>query len=65
MAVVTKEKDQRYQGEVLDKDGRFASELEAFHGFVRNLSNNLLGTYLVAQHMVPHHKSMLLENIGR
>ena len=45
--------------------GASAGGLEALRGLVRNLPPNLSVTYIVAQHMAPHHKSMLSEIIGR
>lgn len=45
--------------------GASAGGLEALRGFVRNLPKNLPATYIVAQHMAPHHNSMLPEIIGR
>ncbi len=45
--------------------GASAGGLEALRGFVRNLQPSLSATYIVAQHMAPHHRSMLSEIIGR
>lgn len=45
--------------------GASAGGLEALRSFVRNLSDNTGVTYIVAQHMAPHHRSMLLEITGR
>lgn len=45
--------------------GASAGGLEALRGFVRNLPSDLPATYIVAQHMAPHHRSMLSEIIGR
>jgi two-component system CheB/CheR fusion protein len=45
--------------------GASAGGLEALRGLARNLPDNLPVTYIVAQHMAPHHKSMLSEIIGR
>lgn len=42
-----------------------AGGLEALRGLVRNLPPILPATYIVTQHMAPHHKSMLAEIIGR
>ncbi len=45
--------------------GASAGGLEALRGFVRSLSPALPATYIVAQHMAPHHRSMLVEIISR
>lgn len=45
--------------------GASAGGLEALRAFVRNLPNELNATYIVAQHLSPHHRSMLPEIIGR
>lgn len=45
--------------------GASAGGIEALSGFVRNLPHGLSAMYVVAQHMSPHHKSMLAEIIGR
>ncbi|EFL87680.1 regulator protein [Ahrensia sp. R2A130] len=45
--------------------GASAGGLEALRGLARNLPDDLPVTYIVAQHMAPHHKSMLAEIIGR
>lgn len=45
--------------------GASAGGLEALRSFVRNLSDNTGVTYIVAQHMAPHHRSMLSEITGR
>ncbi len=45
--------------------GASAGGLEALRGLARNLPDNLPATYIVAQHMAPHHRSMLSEIIGR
>ncbi len=45
--------------------GASAGGLEALRNLVRNLPPVLSATYIVTQHMAPHHKSMLAEIIGR
>lgn len=45
--------------------GASAGGLEALRGLVRNLASDLPATFIVAQHMAPHHRSMLSEIIGR
>lgn len=45
--------------------GASAGGLEALRGMVRPLPENLNATYIVAQHMAPHHRSLLTEIIGR
>ena len=45
--------------------GASAGGLEALRNFVRKLPPGLPATYLVAQHMAPHQKSLLTEIIGR
>ncbi|MEP6242549.1 MAG: chemotaxis protein CheB, partial [Lentilitoribacter sp.] len=45
--------------------GASAGGLEALRGFFRNVPNDLSATYIIAQHMSPHHKSMLTDIIGR
>lgn len=45
--------------------GASAGGLEALRGFVRNLPKSVPVTYIVAQHMAPHHRSLLSEIIGR
>lgn len=45
--------------------GASAGGLEALRGFARNLRNDLPVTYVVAQHMAPNHRSMLVEIIAR
>lgn len=45
--------------------GASAGGLEALRGLVRSLPSDLNATYVVAQHMAPHHRSMLSEIIGR
>lgn len=39
--------------------------MEALRGLARNLPLDVDATYIVAQHMAPHHKSLLSEIIGR
>ena len=45
--------------------GASAGGLEALRAFARQLSAELPATYLVAQHMAPRQKSMLVDIIGR
>ncbi|MGJ8624405.1 MAG: chemotaxis protein CheB [Yoonia sp.] len=45
--------------------GASAGGLEALRGLVRNLRADVNATYIVAQHMAPHHRSLLSEIIGR
>ena len=45
--------------------GASAGGLEALRGFVASLPPVLPATYIVAQHMAPHHRSMLVEIISR
>ncbi len=45
--------------------GASAGGLEALRSFVRNLSGDTGASYIVAQHMAPHHRSMLSEITGR
>ncbi|MDD9909109.1 MAG: PAS domain S-box protein [Ahrensia sp.] len=45
--------------------GASAGGLEALRGLARNLPDGQPAAYIVAQHMAPHHKSMLSEIIGR
>ncbi len=45
--------------------GASAGGLEALRRLARNLRDKMAATYIVAQHMAPHHKSMLTEIIGR
>lgn len=45
--------------------GASAGGLEALRSFVRNLSPGTGASYIVAQHMAPHHRSMLSEITGR
>ena len=45
--------------------GASAGGLEALRAFVRQLPDNLDVTYIAAQHLSPHHRSMLPEIIGR
>ncbi|MFK7793550.1 MAG: chemotaxis protein CheB [Devosiaceae bacterium] len=55
-----------------DKDSLFwvglgasAGGLEALRAFVRSVPRNLHATYIIAQHLSPHHRSMLPEILGR
>lgn len=45
--------------------GASAGGLEALRGVARSLPIDADATYIVAQHMAPHHKSLLAEIIGR
>ena len=45
--------------------GASAGGLEALRGLVRNLPTDLPAAYFVVQHLGPHHKSMLVDIIGR
>lgn len=45
--------------------GASAGGLEALRAFVRNVPRNLNATYIIAQHLSPHHRSMLPEILGR
>lgn len=45
--------------------GASAGGLEALRGFVRSVPPTLPATYIVTQHMAPHHRSMLVEIISR
>ncbi|MEM6383246.1 MAG: chemotaxis protein CheB [Pseudomonadota bacterium] len=45
--------------------GASAGGLEALRAFARQLPDKLSVTYIVAQHLSPHHRSMLPEIIGR
>jgi len=45
--------------------GASAGGLEAIRTFVREVSAEHSAIYIVAQHMAPHHKSLLTEIIGR
>jgi two-component system CheB/CheR fusion protein len=45
--------------------GASAGGLEALRAFVRNVPRSLNATYIIAQHLSPHHRSMLPEILGR
>lgn len=45
--------------------GASAGGLEALRAFVRSVPRNLNATYIIAQHLSPHHRSMLPEILGR
>ena len=45
--------------------GASAGGLEALRSLVRNLPGDLSATFVVAQHMAPHHRSLLSEIIAR
>lgn len=45
--------------------GASAGGLEALRGFVNKLADGLPATYIVAQHMSPQHRSMLVDIISR
>lgn len=45
--------------------GSSAGGLEAIRSMVRELDVNIPAVYVIAQHMAPHHKSLLTEIIGR
>ena len=45
--------------------GSSAGGLESLRGFIHKLPTDLPVTYVVAQHMAPHHRSQLSEIIGR
>ncbi|MEM6616001.1 MAG: chemotaxis protein CheB, partial [Pseudomonadota bacterium] len=45
--------------------GASAGGLEALRALVRKLPSDLNATYIVAQHLSPHHRSMFPEIIGR
>ncbi|MEO0386096.1 MAG: chemotaxis protein CheB [Pseudomonadota bacterium] len=45
--------------------GASAGGLEALRALMRNLPKDLRATYIIAQHMAPHHRSMLPEIIQR
>ena len=45
--------------------GASAGGLEALRGLVRSLPKDINATYIVAQHLSPHHRSIMTEIIGR